>query len=396
MSEFRIRTWEFRILGAGYVIIVIGLFLYSFTQVDLGLTLTQWSIWQVLQTFFQQIGYFQRPLSTALYIALVLLLSIFYLLFLRLAHEKKIAKREVWSLILIMSFILTFSYNAFSYDLFNYVFDAKIVTYYQQNPYEHKALDYLGEPMLSFMHWTHRTYPYGPIWLAVTVPLSYLGFGFLLPTLILFKTLATLSFLGTAFFIGKILQKISKADEMFGIIFFALNPLVIIEGLVAAHNDIFMMFFAIASIYFLISNHIFRSVALLVLSIGVKFATIFFAPIVACYYLFLKQRRQIPWDKYFLIAVMLMVIPVIVASIRTNFQPWYLLYVLPFAALAKPRYFILIPSVIVSLFALFQYVPFLYLGNWDPPVPSILFWIMVSSIIASVVFTAAWFLKRKW
>lgn len=387
---------KFKILGAGYILTIIGLFLYSFTQVDLGLTLTRWSIWQVLQTFFQQIGYFQRPLSTAFYIALVLLLFIFYLLFLRLAKQKKIVKREVWSLIFIMSFILTFSYNAFSYDLFNYVFDAKIVTYYQQNPYEHKALDYLGEPMLSFMHWTHRTYPYGPVWLAVTVPLSYLGFGFLLPTLILFKTLATLSFLGTAFFIGKIMHKISKENEMFSITFFAFNPLVIIESLVSAHNDMLMMFLAIASIYFIISKHIFRSIALLGLSIGVKFATIFLAPLYFIYYFLAKQKRGINWEAYFFVITALMIVPIVIASVRTNFQPWYLLYVLPLAALAKPRYFILIPSVIVSLFALFQYVPFLYLGNWDPPVPSILFWIMVSSIIASVVFTAAWFLKRKW
>lgn len=386
---------NFKFLSPAYITTIIGLFLYSFTQIDLGLTLTRWSIWQVIQKFFQQIGYFQRPLSTLFYIVLVLLLFVFYLFFLRLAHEKKITKKQIWSLIFITSFILTFSYNAFSYDLFNYVFDAKIVTYYNQNPYAHKALDYLGEPMLSFMHWTHRTYPYGPVWLAATVPLSYLGFGFLLPTLILFKTLATLSFLGTAFFIGKILQKIAKENELFVISFFAFNPLVLIEGLVSAHNDILMMFLAIAAIYFLIVNQHIRSILLLTLSIGVKFATFFLTPLYAVCYLFLKQRRQISWDKIFFSATILMAIPIIIASMRTNFQPWYLLYVLPFAALVKPRYFILIPSIIISVFSLFQYVPFLYLGNWNPPVPLILFWIMTSSVIASFFLTLAWFLKTK-
>lgn len=386
---------SFKFLSLGYIITSIGLFFYSFTQVDLGLTLTRWSIWQVLQKFFQQIGYFQRPLSTPFYVILVLLLFVFYLLFLRLAYERKVAKKQVWSLIFIMSFVLTFSYNAFSYDLFNYVFDAKIVTYYQQNPYEHKALDYAGDPMLSFMHWTHRSYPYGPIWLVATVPLSYLGFGFLLPTLILFKTLATLSFLGTTFFIGKIAQKILRENEVFSLVFFAFNPLVIIEGLVSAHNDMLMMFLATAAIYVLIMNWYIRSILLFMLSIGVKFVTVFLIPIYAAYYLFLKQKRQVVWDKLFFGATILMIMPIVIASIRTNFQPWYLLYVFPFVALVKPRYFILIPSIIISLFALFQYVPFLYLGNWSPPVPLILFWITASSVIASLFLTLAWFLKTK-
>lgn len=387
---------KFKILGIGYVLTIIGLFFYSFTQIDLGLTLTRWSVWQVLQKFFQQIGYFQRPLSTLFYIVLVLLLFVFYLFFLRLVQQRKITKKQVWSLIFITSFILTFSYNAFSYDLFNYVFDAKIVTYYNQNPYEHKALDYLGEPMLSFMHWTHRVYPYGPVWLVATVPLSYLGFGFLLPTLILFKTLATLSFLGTAFFIGKILQKISKENELFAISFFAFNPLVIIEGLVSAHNDMPMMFLAIAAIYFLIVNQHMRSILLFIFSVGVKFATVFLIPLYVVQYLFLRQKRKIYWNQYFFSATILMVIPIIIASIRTNFQPWYLLYVLPFIALVKPRYFVLTPSIIISVFSLFQYVPFLYLGNWNPPVPLVLFWIMTSSVIISLFLILTWFLKTKW
>ena len=234
-----------------YLVSVFGLFLYSFTQVDLNLTLSQLSIWQVLQKYFQNIGYFQRPLSTILYVFIVLLLFLFYFFLLRVARTVRI--RKIWKLVLVTTVILTFSYNAFSYDLFNYIFDAKIVTYYHQNPYEHKALDYPGDPMLSFMHWTHRLYPYGPTWLGLTVPLS-IGIKFFLPTFFLFKILMSLSFLGTVFFIGKILQKLSSKDELFGVAFFALNPLVIVESLVSAHNDIVMMFFAIWALYLLMSK----------------------------------------------------------------------------------------------------------------------------------------------
>lgn len=379
---------KFKLLSGSYLIVILGLFLYSFTQVDLGLTLTRWSVWQVAQKFFQSIGYFNRPFSTAIYLGIILLFTTYYLLFLWLSEKQKISKRQVWTLIIITSIILGFSYNAFSYDLFNYIFDAKIVTFYHQNPYFHKALDYQGDVMLSFMHWTHRVYPYGPIWLALTVPLSFLGFQFFLPTFFLFKALAVVSFLGTTFYLGKILQKISPKDELFGLVFFAFNPLVIIETLVSAHNDITMMFLSVLSFYLILNNKYIRSLILLLLSIGVKFATGFLVPILILLFLFQKMKKEISWQQMSLTIIILMIIPVVIATLRTNYQPWYLLYILPFAAILAKKYFVLIPSIVISVFSLLLYVPFLYLGNWNPPVASILFWLTTSSIIISFFVTS--------
>ena len=392
MTNFKFQISNFKFVIIGYLLIIIGLFFYSFTQVDLSLTLSQWSIWQVVQKFSQHIGYFQRPLSSFFFSAIVLTLFIFYLVILYEVHKKKISKKTMWFLIIATTVILTFSYNAFSYDLFNYMFDAKIVTYYNQNPYVHKALDYASDPMLSFMHWTHRVFPYGPVWLALTVPLS-IGLKFFLPTFFLFKILISMSFLGTVFFIGKILQKFSLKDELFGVAFFALNPLVIIESLVSAHNDIVMMFFAMVAVYLLMNKKYVRSLILLILSIGVKFATAFVLPIYLLVYFF-EKKKMVNWKIIFSLITILMIIPVILASYRTNFQPWYLLNILPLAALVSRNYYIFIPSVILSLFSTFEYLPFLYLGNWDNPVPSILFWMTTSSIVLSLLFTIVWGLKK--
>ncbi|MDO8659120.1 MAG: glycosyltransferase 87 family protein [Candidatus Parcubacteria bacterium] len=382
-----------RKFSIGYLLTVVGLFFYSFTQIDLGLTLSQVSIWQTAEKLFKNIGYFQRPFSTFLFASIVFLLFTFYLLILNALHKKEISKRLIWFLIITTAIILTFSYNAFSYDLFNYMFDAKIVTYYNQNPYIHKALDFPGDPMLSFMHWTHRSYPYGPTWLGLTVPLS-LGIEFFLPTFFLFKALMSVSFLGTAFFIGKILRKFSSKNELFGVAFFALNPLVIIESLVSSHNDIVMMFFVILALYLLMSKKYVRSTMLFVLSIGVKFATVFVLPVYLLILYFQKNKKAINWEFLFVVMTVIMVIPVILASYRTNFQPWYLLNILPFAALISKKHYILIPSVVMSLFAAFEYLPFLYLGNWDNPVPSILSWMITASLVLSLLLTIAWRLKK--
>jgi len=91
---------------------------------------------------------------------------------------------------------------------------------------------------------------------------------------------------------------------------------------------------------------------------------------------------------------LLMIIPVILASYRTNFQPWYLLNVFPFAALVSRNYYIFIPSIILSLFGVLEYLPFLYLGNWNDPIPAILFWMIVISLVLSLLFTLVWSLRK--
>ncbi len=391
--EIKNRISGFKLLVGSYSLVIIGLFIYSFTQVDLDLTLSRWSVWQVAEKFFQHIGYFNRPLSTAFYIIILVLLCLFYILFLYYAASKKLTKRGVWTLVIFMTIVLAFSYNAFSYDLFNYIFDARIITHYHQNPYFHKALDYPGDPMLSFMHWTHRTYPYGPFWLFLTVPLSFLGFGFFLPTFFLFKFLMAASFLLSNFLIEKISEKAKTADSLFALVFFAFNPLVIIESLVSAHNDIVMMSFALLSIYLLLQSKRVFSFLSLFLSIALKFATAFILPIYILAIISGRRGKSF-WNICFIAMSILMSMAVVVASERTNFQPWYLLYVFPFISLISNSYFIIIFSVTASFVFLLEYVPFLYLGNWNPPVPSILLSLTYIGVGMSVLFTFIWFIIK--
>src|SRR5476651_611256 len=158
-----------------YLIALIGLFLYSYTQIDLSLTFSRITFLRKLVSSFQYIGYFQRPISMYLYLTILVVFHGFYIFLLLQSRKKKLDRGKIWFLIIVSTVVLAFAYNAFSYDIFNYIFDAKIITHYHQNPYIHKALDYPGDPMLSFMQWTHRVYPYGPLWLVLTAPLSFIG-----------------------------------------------------------------------------------------------------------------------------------------------------------------------------------------------------------------------------
>ena len=379
-------TSKLKFLFGSYIVVSVALFLYSFTQVDLSLTLSEASWWQIVQKFFQQIGYFNRPLSTLLYLILIFLFFIFYSLFIKLAQKNQINTEKLWVLILMVTGILTFSYNAFSYDLFNYIFDAKIITFYNQTPYAHKALDYVGDPMLTFMRWTHRIYPYGPIWLFLTAPLSYLGFNLFLPTFFLFKIFNSLYFLGTAFFIQKILQK-TKRNESLGLILFALNPLVIIESLISSHNDTAMMFFAILSIYLLFQHKKTLSIVSLLLSVGVKFATIFLLPSYL-YYFFRNKFKNFTNEKFIELNFILMFLALIAVILRTNFQPWYLLYIIPLASLLPGKNYAVAGSIILPFFALLEYIPYLYKGDWNDPIPQVLMGITMFGAFTYIVYIA--------
>lgn len=374
MKKLFFTAW---ILGVG------GLALYSFTQVDLSLTLTSTGFIPQIQHAFQNIGYFQRDISTGIFISLILLLFIGYILSIKIAAKNLFTRKELYTVVIATVAVLTFSYNALSYDVFNYIFDAKIITTYHENPYERKALDYPEDPMLSFMHWTHRTYPYGPTWLVATVPLSYGGFGYFLPTFFLFKIFNGAVFIALVYVIEQIAIFSKRKSRLFPLAIFALNPLVLSELVLSAHNDTLMLFFAGAALLMYLERKYILSGISLLLSIGVKFATAAAIPAFIIYKLIARKKEN--YDLLFTLLAIFLMLATIAATIRTNFQPWYLLYpLLPTVFLAR-RTIILIPIVVLSFASLLLYTPFLYLGNWDPPVPLVTTGIMELGIVISII-----------
>lgn len=355
-----------------YLSSLVCLFFYSYSQVDLNLTLNQHPLYLSFQKHLTSLGYFHRPLSALIYLSLIFLLFTSYLFF--VLAEGGLGAGRVWTLIFLTAFLLWFSYNAFSYDLFNYIFDARILTFYHKNPYKFKALDFPNDPMLRFMHWVHRTYPYGPVWLLVTIPLSILGRQKFLPTMFLFKGVAIASYLSSCWLVFKILQRTSPRRVIRGLVIFALNPLVIIESLVSAHNDIFMIALALLAFLFLLEKKLFLTWLFFLCAGGVKFATFFlFPPYLLVTFAHLRGK-QIDWSKIYLSSFFLLSIAVLFAVKRSELQPWYLLYPLSFLPFLR-SFPLFVLSLAFSFSALLRYLPFLALGYWDPPVPTLKFWL---------------------
>jgi hypothetical protein len=100
-----------------YLLAIIGLFSYSFTQISLGLALTRYPSLYVVQQWFQQIGYFNRPLSTILFLFILLLLFISYIYFLTNFSIVFKNRKHLWKAIFFTAVLLLFSYPAFSYNI---------------------------------------------------------------------------------------------------------------------------------------------------------------------------------------------------------------------------------------------------------------------------------------
>ncbi len=345
----------------GYLVTSLTLFFYSYTQVDLSLTLSQISVWQTIQKSFQYIGYYQRPLSTWLYLAILLLLYSFYGFLLLAVKKKRINVHQLWKIIFVVAVILTFSYPAFSYDIFNYMFDAKTVLVYHKIPYMVIPQQFTGvEPWLSFLHWTHVPSIFSPFWIVLTLLPYLLGFGYFLLILWNIKILLAFCYLLSVWAIGAILRSVEKGYDVMGMAIFALNPLIIIESLVSGHNDVVMMAFALVAFVFSINKNVFGSFFFLATSIATKLVTAMLLPLYV-----LQWRRGV--------ALLLMTGGLVgfLSFTHREIQPWYWLWVMPFIAILPRRFNLVILSGGVSLGLLLRYAPFLYFGHWNPPVPFI-------------------------
>ncbi len=388
-------TGKLKFLLFSYFSVIFALFLYSFTQVDLNLTLSKVSVFQTFQKSFQYLGFFQRPESSIIFSLIFLFLFLFYIGFLFLSLKNKISPKYLIYLVFGTFLLLVFSYNAFSYDLFNYIFDAKIVTHYQQNPFLAKPSDFVGDEMLNFMRWTHRFYPYGLSWLILTVPLSIIGGNIFLTTFFLFKLLAGLSYLGSGYLIYKISQNLFPKDKISNTLFFALNPLVLIEGLISAHNDMPMVFITLLSFYLYLNKRKSASFLVYIFSVGIKYATAVFAPSILYLLISDKLNKKINWEKFFIFSLSFSLLVVIYASVRTTFQPWYFLLSFAAASFISQKFYIFIPSVVISLTGVLIYLIYVFMTDYGKGYPETIMPIQLGGLIFAILLPFFYFLFKK-
>ncbi len=331
------------------LIIIYGIFLLSFTFftylfVDKNLF--------YLGNFYTGFSVFNREIVTCAYVILVSLFFIFYYLFL-----KRISTGILSNLLIITPLFLFISYPAvLSYDIFNYIFTAKVLFWYGENPFIIMPIEFLGDPLLSFTHAANKVALYGPSWVVSTGIPHFLGFNNFVLTLFSFKLFVLIFYFGIIYLIYKFTKNINNVS------YFALNPLVLIETMVSGHNDVVMIFFALLSFYLLKKDRFILAIVFLIFSILIKYATLFLIPIFI-YYLFQRyKKKKVDWDKVFVFSAVLMFFAFILSPIREEIYPWYAIWFLTFISLTNVKQ-LKVFGFITSFGLLLRYVPFMYLGT---------------------------------
>lgn len=361
-----LRKSYFLILSIVWSLISLATVVFSYTQIDLNLTLSQFKPYLDLQDKLIYLGYYNRQLNGLFLEVIVISMTASYLLVIFLSYKKTISLSQLYKLIIVISSILFFSYNAFSRDIFNYIFDARILTKYHLNPYLYKALDFPQDDWIRFMHWVHRAFPYGPAWLAITAIFSLLGLEKFILTLFLFKLLFVSSYILTVLYLVKIF-KLTQDNQLL-VSIFAFNPLVITEVLVSPHIDIVMISLALVSIYLFLTGalqmsrvKVIKADLLLAISIAIKFASVLFAPL-----FIVDMYKKLGLHRWLVSIFILSCLTVVWQSLSRGTQNWYYLFPYTIFPLISSRFNfkLILLLATLSILPLVSYIRFVLTGSW--------------------------------
>lgn len=277
-----------------------------------------------------------------------------------------------WVIALIVLAILTFSNNWLSHDVYNYMFNAKMLVQYGQDPHVRVALDFATDDWVRFMHNTHTPAPYGHGWTYLSV-LPYLaGMGKFLPTWWLFRVFSMLGVVLALFVVWRWgrEEKLPGVGWKIGLI--ALSPLVLVEYVQNSHNDGWMMVGAVCAVWFARkfsrgegSHWLVSSLIVWAASIYIKIASVALAPVLIALIAARWHKGVRRWFTLEHIATdasMLLFLPLLTPQSKW-FLPWYLLWAVVWLPLIqKKSWWIILFGFAVA--GSYRYIPWLWTGGY--------------------------------
>lgn len=375
-----------------YVIIVyfltvgfLGWFSYGF--LDPNLSLSSNPLFTYFQSPLSYLVYHNRSVATTVFLLIMVSLFFCYACFLRFGEKLFIEWKRFLFVAIASAMILVFSYPALTHDLFNYITTAKVTFTYHENPYLVMPIEIPNEPYLAFTRAANKVALYGPVWILITAIPHFFGGGNIWRTIIAFKLLNTFVYICFLYLIYKITKNIRN------VIFFAFNPLILIETLVSGHNDLFMMILAISGLYVWQKGGISKKAAGIVLFIFswlVKGSTLVLLPLV-----FMKKMS---WDRLLLIAYCLLsLVFFVVAPLREELYPWYAVWLISVASFMdlKKQTFIAGFSVVLSFALELRHLPYIWMGYYEGPGPILRIVFTVIPVFVYLCFSAYSYLANR-
>lgn len=282
--------------------------------------------------------------------------------------------------IAMIALILSFAYPANSYDLFNYITTAKVTFHYGENPYIVMPVEFTGEPYLAFTRAANKVALYGPVWIFITEIPYFLGAGNIWSTIVAFKLLNASFYLLFLYFIFRITGSVKN------VLFFAFNPLVLLEVILSGHNDIYMMVLALVGMYFWRNSSKITGFISFAFSWFIKGMTISLIPLL---FMSKKTWEQILQISYWIVFVVFFVI----APIREELYPWYAVWFISIASLMnfKSNCVIYALTIVLSISLELRHLPYMWMGYYEGPGPMLR---MLVTLVPVVIYLSVYFLSQ--
>ena len=339
-----------------FILSCLGISWLSYTFVDRNLILINQPFFVSWQNWMWQIG-LNTPIQFQLFLVFTTSLTLSYFALLRSSTGTR-------AILGISTLILLLGHNSYSRDIYNYIFNAKMVAVYHENPHVSVALDFASDTWTRFMHNIHTPAPYGYGWTVLSLLPFSIGVGKFITTYFAFKLFMVIGWGITLWCIWQLLKEssIGKSQRMNHWMLFAFHPLVLTETLLIGHNDVWMMWPALTSWLFLHRSRSVKSVLLATLlmafSISIKFATVLLIPLLIIEVLPYKNtffsfvRKN--WAE---LSALLLMVPLL--TLRSQqFHPWYLIWSLCFLPLIQWRW-LKWGLLGLSITSLFRYAPWI-------------------------------------
>ena len=257
--------------------------------------------------------------QTLIYIIILAIITTLYVLILK--NRDKIFKniKQVYIFIAISATICIFIIPFISSDIFYYLGIGRLDSKYGQNPYYTTITEFVeSEDNAKYLEndttlsagysnpWSDTTVVYGPIWTLICKIIAGMSFGNIDIGILLFKILGVLAHILNCYIIYKLTKK-----KIF-VLLYGLNPFILLEGIVNVHNDMYIITFVLASIYFLIKKkNILASITFLALATAIKYFTILLLPFIIIYHF--RDKKPLERFKnciiYGIIFILIMIIP---------------------------------------------------------------------------------------
>src|SRR5919201_1076768 len=169
-------------------------------------------------------------------VRLILIISVLYVVV--LVFSRWIPTWVAFTGAAVLVAIFTPAPPLFSTDIFNYVAYARMGALYHVNPYLHGAAAITGDPSVPFTgpKWLHTPTAYGPLFTLISYALVPLGVAGAMWAI---KLLTGLAALGCAGLVWMCARRLGLRPVP-AMLFFALNPLLLVYAVGGGHNDVLM------------------------------------------------------------------------------------------------------------------------------------------------------------